>query len=162
MDVCDCGPWSCPAMSRLVSCDLADAARMPTVRKHRINTRTSNSSGSNRASAFRVRATQNCWNGRIRLDPERSCAWRVARRDAELSEAASFERPDWRINEKLDSYVLEDRLRRVECLGNGSVMASQAALIVCGVPRRSSAAVLVAASRGLLGLRGEQKHLGSQ
>jgi len=149
-------------MSWLLSCDLAEAARMLTVRKHKINTRTSNSSGSNRAGAFRVSTTQNCWNGRIRLDPERNCAWRVARRHAELSKAAGFERPDWRTDEKLDSYVLEDRLRRVECLGNGSVMASQAALMVCGVPRRSFAVVLVAASRGLLGLRGEQNRMGSQ
>jgi hypothetical protein len=69
-----------------------------------------------------VRATQSFWNGRIRLDTERSCARRVARRDGELSEAAGFERPDWRIDEKLDSYVMEDRLRRVGCLWNSSVM----------------------------------------
>jgi hypothetical protein len=153
MDVCACGPWSCPAMSWLVSCDLAETGRMPTVRKHRINTRTSHPSESNRAGAFRVRATQSFWNGRIRLDPERSCARWVTGRNGELSQAASFQRLDWRIDEKLDSYVMEDRLRRVGCLWNGSVMAGQAALITLGVWRWSAMIVPVAASRSFLGLR---------
>jgi hypothetical protein len=42
MDVCVCGRWSCLAISWLLSCDLAEAARMLIVRKHGINTRTSN------------------------------------------------------------------------------------------------------------------------
>ena len=135
---------------------------MLTVKRHRINTRTSNSSGSNREQLSQGSAAQSFLNGRIRLDPERSCARRVAGRNGELSEAAGFERAYWRIDERLDLCVMKDRFRRVGCLGNGGVMAGQAALIVCGVRGRRFAAVLVATSGGFLCLRVERERPGSQ
>ena len=97
----------------------------------------------------------------IGLDPERSCARRVARSDCEMSQAKRCLRAERRIDEKLSRYVMEDRFRHMRCLENASVMAGQAAPVATGV-RRRCAAVLVATSRALLGLPVEQKGLGSR